>query len=241
MGFLVDAFNLLIYQPLFNALVILYSYLPGQDLGIAIIALTVLIKLALYPLSAKGIRAQKALQEIQPKIKELQKKFKDDKEKQVKAVMDFYKKEKINPFSSLLPLLVQLPILIGLFRVFGRGFGPEQLEYLYSFVQNPGQINAVFLGIIDLETAYVPLAVLAGIFQFIQAKMLSSKKTGPPDFAQMLQKQMVYFFPIFTVFLLIYVIPVSAIALYWVTITVFTVCQQYITLKKYDSGKLGKN
>jgi len=241
MDFIVNVFNLLISQPLFNYLVFLYSYLPGQDFGIAVIVLTVSIKLILYPLSAKGIRAQKALQDIQPKIKELQQKFKNDKEKQVKAIMDFYKKEKVNPFSSILPLFVQLPILIGLFRVFSKGFGPEQFDRLYSFIEHPGLIDTTFLGIVDLAGPSMVLAFLAGVFQFVQAKMLTPKKIGPPDFSQMLQKQMVYFFPIFTVFLLWFIIPVSAIALYWLTITIFTICQQYITLKKYDSGKSEKN
>ena len=66
MDFIVNVFNEAIYQPLFNALVVLYSYLPGHDFGIAIILLTVLIKFVLYPLSAKGIRNQRALQELQP-------------------------------------------------------------------------------------------------------------------------------------------------------------------------------
>ena len=248
MGFVVSAFNLLIYQPLFNALVLLYSYLPGHDFGIAIIFLTIIIKLLLYPLSAKSIKAQKALQEVQPKIKELQEKFKNDKEKQVKMIMDLYKKEKVNPFSSMLPLLVQLPILIGLFRLFTRGFGPdgfapEQFQWLYSFVSHPGHINTTFLGIVNLTEASLVLAVLAGALQFFQVKMMAPKKTksGPPDFAQMMQKQMIYFFPIFTVFILWRIIPVSALALYWITVTVFTICQQYITVKKYDSGKSGKN
>ena len=259
MDFIVSAFNFLIYQPLFNALVFLYSYLPWQDFGVAIIVLTVLIKLALFPVSAKGIKAQKALQDVQPKIKELQEKFKNDKEKQVKMIMELYKREKINPFSSMLPLLVQLPILIGIFRLFTRGFGPdgfvvEQFQWLYSFMPHPGQIDTTFLGIIDLAKGptmedgsfiwpAVILIILAGSLQFIQAKMLSSKKTkaGPPDFSQMLQKQMLYFFPIFTVFILWKVIPISAVALYWLTVTIFTICQQYITLKKHDSGKSGKN
>ena len=241
MDFLVSVFNLLIYQPLFNALVLLYLHLPFQDLGIAIILLTILIKLVLCPLSAKGIKAQKALQDVQPKIKALQEKLKNDKERQVKEIMALYKKEKVNPFSSILPLLVQLPILIGLFRVFIRGFGPEQFERLYSFIQIPTQIDPVFLGIIDLTGPSLILALLAGVLQFAQAKMISSKKSGPPDFAQMLQKQMVYFFPVFTFFLLMYIIPISAVALYWITITAFTICQQYITLKKYDSGKPGEN
>jgi len=248
MGLIVSAFNALIYQPLFNVLVLLYSYLPGQDFGIAIIVLTVLIKLALYPLSAKGIKAQKALQEIQPKIKALQERLKNDKEKQVREMMELYKKEKINPFSSMLPLLVQLPILIGLFRVFTRGFGAEQLERLYSFVPPPGQIDTTFLSMVDLmegPTSWpaITLILLAGALQFIQAKMITPKraKTGSSDFSQMLQKQMVFFLPIFTIFLLWRVIPISALALYWVTITIFTICQQYITLKKYDSGKPGKS
>lgn len=254
MDFIVSVFNALIYQPLFNILVLLYSYLPGQDFGIAIIVLTVLIKLALYPLSAKGIKAQKALQEIQPKIKALQERLKNDKEKQVREIMELYKKEKVNPFSSMLPLLIQLPILIGLFRVFTRGFGPEQLERLYGFVPHPGQIDTTFLSIVDLmkgpttEEAglvwpAVFLIVLAGALQFIQAKMITPKKVkaGPPDFSQMLQKQMIFFFPIFTVFILWVVIPISALALYWVVITVFTIGQQYITLKKYDLGKAGKS
>jgi len=248
MDFIVTAFNVLIYQPLFNALVLLYSYLPGQDFGIAIIVLTVLIKFILYPLSSKGIRAQKALQEVQPKIKEVQERFKHDKEKQVKAVMDLYKREKINPFSSMLPLLVQLPILIGLFRVFTRALGPEglkpeQFEWLYGFVSHPGEIDTAFLGILNLTEASLALAILAGGLQFVQAKMIAPKKikAGPPDFSQMMQKQMIYFFPVFTVFILWYVIPVSALALYWITVTVFTICQQYITFKKHDSGKSGKN
>jgi YidC/Oxa1 family membrane protein insertase len=260
MGFIVSIFNLLIYQPLFNALIFLYYHLPGQDLGVAIIILTVLIKLILWPLSSKGIKAQKALQDVQPKIKELQERFKNDKERQVKEIMELYKKEKVNPFSSILPLLVQLPILIGLFRVFGKGLGPEQLEKLYGFIPDPGQINTMFLGIVDLaegptriiengseQTVFlwpaIAIIILAGVFQFIQAKMLSPRKikAGASDFSQMLQKQMTYFFPLFTVFILWFVIPVLALALYWLTITIFTICHQYITLKKHDPGKSGEN
>jgi YidC/Oxa1 family membrane protein insertase len=238
MGIFINVFNIILYQPLFNALVLLYLYLPGQDFGVAVIVLTILIKLILYPLGAKGIRAQKSLQELQPKIKEMQEKFKNDKEKQAKAMMEFYKKEKINPLSGCLPLLIQLPILIGLFRVFWRGFEPEQFQFLYSFLPYPGQIDTTFLGIINLAEASVILAIITGIFQFIQTKMLSpstssgqaTKQKGPPDFSSMMQKQMLYFFPIFTVFIL-WRLP-SAIALYWLVTTLFTIGQQYVTLRK---------
>ena len=88
MSFLINAFNTILYQPLFNALLLFYEYLPGRDFGVAIIILTIIIKFILYPLGAKGIRSQKAMQDLQPKIKEIQERFKNDKEKQAREVME---------------------------------------------------------------------------------------------------------------------------------------------------------
>ena len=130
MSFFSKAFYAVLYQPLLNALVFLYTYLPGHDFGIAIIILTSLIKLLLYPLGTKAVRAQRALAELQPKIKEIQEKYKKDKATQTKEIMDLYKKEKVNPFAGMLPLIIQLPILIALYRVFWKGLQPEQAGYL---------------------------------------------------------------------------------------------------------------
>ena len=237
----VSFFDIVLYQPLFNGLILLYQYLPGQDFGIAVIVLTVLIRLILYPLGTKGIRMQKALSELQPKMKEIQEKFKQDKEKQAKAMMELYQKEKVNPFSGCLPILVQLPIIIALYRVFWKGLQPEQLAYLYSFVPSPGVINSSFLGFIDLAVPCIGLAFLAGILQFFQTKMISpsiskkaSKKTKGNDpmagFSDIMQKQMLYFFPFFTV-LILWKLP-SAIGLYWIVFTLFAIIQQHFTLKK---------
>jgi YidC/Oxa1 family membrane protein insertase len=247
MDIFINAFNLLLYQPLFNALILLYEYLPGHDFGLAVIALTILIKIILYPLGSQGIRSQKKLSAVQPKLKEIQEKFKSDKEKQTRAVMDFYKKEKINPFSGCLPLLVQLPILIALFRVFWKGFGESQFEFLYNFVPHPGQIDLTFLGILNLAEASIVLALLNGLAQFFQAKMLSRRNTpskqtdqkGRPDFSQMMQKQMLYFFPLFTVFIL-WRMP-AAVGLYWLVTTLFTIGQQYIILKKHEPSGIAEN
>src|SRR3989338_1999815 len=115
MGFLGQIFNTIFYQPLLSALLFIYQRLPGHDLGVAIILLTLLIKLLLYPLGAKAIKSQKALQELQPKMKEIQERFKNDKNTQAKETMELYKREKINPFSSFGLLIVQLPILFALF------------------------------------------------------------------------------------------------------------------------------
>lgn len=226
-------FNLLLYQPLFNALVLLYQYLPGHDFGLAIIILTVLIKITLYPLGAKAIQSQKELQEIQPKIKEAQEKFKNDKEKQVQATMEIYQKAKINPFSSLLPLLIQFPILIALYRLFWKGFRSEQLVYLYSFIPYPAAVSQTFLGLIDLTGPSFILAVLTGIAQFLQTKTSLGKRKAEKksaDFNQMMEKQMLYFFPIFTVMILLK-LP-AALALYWLTSTLFTIGQQYTIFKR---------
>ena len=235
MSSIIDIFNLIFYQPLLQALILLYKYLPGHDFGVAVIALTVLIKLALYPLGVKGIRSQKALQELQPRIKEIQNRLKDDKAKQTKEVMELYKKEKVNPFSGLLLLLVQLPILFALFRVFSKGF------------EGMGEINTTFFGFMDLADKSTILVILAGLAQFWQAKTqapasiplrgTSAGKPSAPDFSSMMQKQMLYFFPLFTVFIL-WKMP-AAIALYWLVTTLFTIGQQYIILKKKKENVAG--
>lgn len=235
MNLLISLFNTILYQPLFNALVLLYVYLPGHDFGVAVIILTVLIKLVFYPLGTQAIRSQKALSNLQPKIAEIQKKYKGEKEKQAQATLELYKKEKINPFSGCLPLLIQLPILIALYQVFWRGLQPAQMSHLYSFVPHPGVINPDFLGIINLSKPNIYLAIFAGISQFFQSKMIMSKskiktKEKTSQFGEMMQKQTLYFFPIFTVFIL-WNLP-SAIGLYWVVTTIFSIIQQYFIFKK---------
>lgn len=232
-----NLFNAVLYQPLFNGLILLYQYLPGHDLGVAIIVLTLIIKIVLWPLAAKGFQSQRALNKLQPKMKEVQERFKNNKEEQAKAVMALYKEEKINPFSGFLTLIVQLPILWALFRVFINGFGEEQLKFLYPLTQGVGQINTSFLGLIDLSQPSVILAILTGVLQFVQSKMTfpkQSQKTQSekPQFSSMMQKQMLYLLPFFTVFIL-WRLP-SAVALYWLTTTIFTILQQYIILKKHE-------
>lgn len=220
---------------------LLYNYIPGHDFGIAIIFLTILIRVVLYPLSVKAVNSQKSLQELQPKIKLIQEKYKDNKEKQAKEMLALYKTEKINPFSGLLLAIIQLPILIALYQVFWNGLKPEELSGLYAFVQNPGQINALFLNIINLSKPNIVFAVLAGAVQYFQTKMLlpqnSKVKQGKQaDFSQIMQKQMTYFFPVFTVIILLG-LP-SALGLYWTTSGLFSIVQQYFILKKNGTERL---
>jgi len=240
MNFLIDAFNTILYRPLFNALVIFYQLIPGHDFGVAVILLTILTRLIIYPFMAQSLRSQKVLTDLQPKIQEIQDKYKDDKEKQAQAMMETYRKEKINPFGGFLPLLIQIPILIALYQVFWKGLRPEEMANLYSFVSQPRIINPNFFGLINLAESSLILALIAAIFQFFQTKMLTlyqpvglgktPKKTDQmTQFSNLFQKQMLYFFPIFTV-LILWKLP-AAIALYWITTSLFSLVQQYLIFK----------
>lgn len=225
-------FHIALYQPLFNALVFLYDYMPGHDFGIAIVFLTLVIRFILYPISVKAVNSQTNLQKLQPQVQEIQKKYKDDKEKQAKEILDLYKKEKINPFSGIFLALIQLPILIALYRVFWVGLDPKELSILYWFIPNPGQINPLFLTLIDLSKPNIIFAILAGLVQYFQTKMLlpknSTNKIG--DASQMVQKQMNYIFPVFTIVILMS-LP-SALGLYWTISGIFSIIQQYLIFKK---------
>lgn len=229
MEIITTIFNNLLYQPLFNLLVFFYSLVP--DFGVAIILVTLLIRLILFPLSRKGIKSRKAMEGLQPKIKEIQKKYKN-KEEQAQEMMKFYKENKINPASGCLPLLIQLPILIALYRAFIGVIDPKSLNLLYPFIRNPGSLNTSFLGLLDLAVPSVFLAVLAGVFQFIQSRIMfksSSGQTqlsGKMDIQKTMSRQMTYFMPLITVFIALK-LP-AGLPLYWIVTTLFSMGEYWL-------------
>lgn len=233
-----NIFNVILYQPIFNLLVFFYNTIPGHDVGVAIIVLTIVIRLILWPFAQKSLKSQKAMQTIQPKIEELKKKYKDNKEKMTQEMMRLYKEEKVNPFSSCLPLLIQFPFLIAVFQVFRNGLSSDaSLNLLYPFVANPGHINAIAFGFLDLAKSNIYLAILAGLAQFWQAKMMVTKKPavntpGSKDESMMaaMNKQMVYFMPLITVFISMS-LP-GGLALYWFITTLLMAVQQIFIFKK---------
>ena len=227
MNFLTELFNKILYQPLFNALFFLYQFLPGRDFGIAVIVLTALIRLALSPLMAQSLKSQKALSGIQEKVKEIQNNNKDNKEKQMQEILELYQKEKINPLNSLVPVLIQLPLLIALYRVFWRGLQIEELSNLYSFIPRPEIISFSFLNLIDLAQPSLVLAILAGFAQLIQMKS-NQKKTGQATSG--VSGQMIFMFPFLTIFILIRM--PAAVALYWITTTILSIVQQHLIFKR---------
>ncbi len=245
-------YNDLLYYPLFNLMVFFYNVVPGQDIGIAIILLTLLVRIVLYPINNKSIKSQKRLQEIQPEMKKLQNKYKENKQEQAKKLMELYQKHKVNPLSGCLPLLLQFPILIALYHVFINGFKDESLNILYPFIYNPGHIDAISLGIINLSETNIYLAVIAATLQYFQSKMLMGGKTKEKeddekekkektaeektqDFAQSMTKNMIYIMPVLT-FVFAMSFP-SGLALYWAVTTLFAIAQQHIITKKEEKRK----
>jgi len=230
-------FTILFYQPVLNLLVWFYNILPGHDMGIVIIALTILVKLILWPLSQKSLKSQQAINRLQPKIKEIQDKYKDDKEKQGQALMNLYRQEKINPASSCLPLLIQLPLLWAVFMVFRDGLSNQSLSLVYPFISRPELLKTTFFGIIDLAKSSKILAVVTGLTQFLQTK-ISARYTMPTkgsksqteNFAVMMNKQMMFMMPLMTV-VICWTLP-SGLAMYWLLSSAITIFQQLYWFKK---------
>ncbi len=236
MSIISTVFNEALWRPLFNGLVFFYTLFPWKDLGVAIILLTIVIRLLLAPILGRARKAQHELAKIQPEIKKIQEKFKDNKEAQSKALMEFYAANKVNPFSGCALMLVQLPILLALFSVFRSGFDPNQLVYLYSFIPSPGSLHTVSLGIIDLAKGNIILGAIAAITQYYQTKLtlhatnsfnVSTKKG---DFSQALQWQSLYIFPVL-IFAWSYSLP-SALTLYWTILNLFGILQEIVERRK---------
>lgn len=229
MNFFLQLYTELLWRPLFNALIGLYAILPGQDLGVAIIALTIAIRLLLLPLFHHTQKSQKELSRIQPKIKEIQAAHKNDKQAQSKALMELYAAERVNPFGGCLGALVQLPLLIALFQVFQSGFDMEHLQYLYPFIPRPATINTVSFGLVDLSHGNIFFGALAAITQYLQARVaLASSASSVPQnsFTKSLNWQTLYLFPIL---ILVWSLKLpSALTLYWTMANIFGIVQERI-------------
>jgi YidC/Oxa1 family membrane protein insertase len=223
-------FFVLLYQPIYNALVFVYTLAPWGGLGLAIIVMTIFVKSILLPLTYKSMKAQKELQEIQPKIAEIKEKYKDDKEALAKELMGVYKAHNVNPFASCLPTIIQLIVFIALYQALAAGIHTVDPTILYAFVQNPGTMSPWFLGL-DLSVISIPLGVIAGIAQYFQAKQMITRR--PPkavqgavasfdeDMTATMNKMMLYGLPIMMLVLGSTTL-VGGVTLYIVISTVYT-------------------
>jgi YidC/Oxa1 family membrane protein insertase len=232
-----NLFYITFVQPIFNLLIFIYNILPWPDIGMATIILTIIIRLILAPLFYKSTRQQLIINQLQPTIKKIQKEYKDNAEKLAKAQMELYSQHKVNPFGSCFISLIQLPIILAVYRVFLMGFSPEILQNnLYSFVNLPQNINPLFLGIVDLNKPNIFLAIISAVLQYISTKLSlpsssNSKTISDPSqkMANVFQKQMVFIGPAIT-FIILLGLP-SNLGLYWSITTLFSITQQWFIKK----------
>lgn len=242
-------FDLVIYQPILNALLYLQKALPGHDMGLAIVLLTIGIKAIFYIPSLAAIRSSRQLQTLQPKLRALQEQYKNDKEGLAREQMKLYKESKVNPLSSCLPILVQLPFLYALYRVFFNGLqvdkegllAADQLKHVYpalrEYFSSTPLHTLTYFGLDLAKKHNVILAILAAGSQFWQTKMLAAPKEPKTKEAKdeamtsALNKQATYLFPLLTLYIAYQFS--SGLALYWLTSTVFTIAQQYVFLRRH--------
>ena len=235
-------FNTFFYEPLYNGLVFLISVMPGTDVGLAVIVLTLLVKIIILPLSHKSVASQAKMRSIEPEMKRVKEQHKD-KQEQARQVMDLYKKHGVNPFSGCFLMLVQLPIIFALYWVFLKGLAHNiDQGLLYSFVVAPEQIDMYFLGLIDMSKKNIILAALAGISQYFQMKLSmppipkesGGKKEGDisfkDEFAKNMNVQMRYMLP-GIVFFVAYSIS-SAVALYWLVSNLFSIGHELVVKRR---------
>jgi len=213
-------FNSYVYEPLLSVLLFIYNSVAFSDLGVAIILLTVLIRVVLFPLFYKGAKDQAIMQKLQPHIKKLQIDHKDDKERQAKELLDLYKKYSFNPFFGIFSVLIQLPIFFALFKLFGSELG------------NLGLASTMMFGVINLGTKGVVLPAIAAGLQYIQGKLSLPmvKAEGKENSFASMAKTMIYIGPILTV--LIFSNLPSALSVYWIISSLFAIGQQIYINKK---------
>ncbi|MBC7498239.1 YidC/Oxa1 family membrane protein insertase [Candidatus Gracilibacteria bacterium] len=244
----------LVYEPIYNLFIALLTWVPGHSLGWAIIIITLIIRLILLVPQQHMLESQKKLQKIQPKIKAIQKEFKTDQAVLGQKMMELYKTEGVNPMGSCLPLLIQMPILIGLYWVISGITDPSNLYHLYPIFESfqPSNIVTTFFGLnlsqIGGITAIIFGLILGGT-QWVQAYMsfhytIKTKKetqepkkevdpTSPEAILdpEMMQKMMLYMLPVMLA-VSSYFFPLG-IALYWFIGTLFVIAQQwYVNNKK---------
>lgn len=229
--------NLFIYQPLYNTTAFLIDVLPRHSLGLAIIILTILVKIILFPSSKRAAVSQMKMKEIAPQIEKIKKDFPDKKEQAIQT-MALYKQNKIHPLSGLIPILIQIPIILGLYWVLRSGL--DFKAGLYPFIKAPSIINANFLDFVDLNKKSIALSILVGLSQLVQALLMPknepqgdvNKNSMQYQMTKSLSFQMKYILPVF-IGLVSYQLP-SFISLYWVVSNIFGIFQQ-----SYFNRKLG--
>ena len=242
-------FHTLFYKPMYNALIYILSIIPTHDVATSVIILTILVKLILLPLSKKMFLSQIAQKKVQPIISKLQEEYKDNRQMLGMKMMEVYKEHKLNPFSSILLMFIQIPIVFALYFVFSRGGLPTlKVDDLYIFIPHTVNIQHIVFGI-DFVKASAYIGVLAAVFQYVQIRFSLSSTVQNQDIykkniadlkpEEMVQRQMTVMVKYFIPFLIfIASLKVSAaVALYWIVSSIFMITQELYFRKKFNIVK----
>ncbi len=239
MGLIGNLFNHIFTYPIFNGLILLYQLFG--DLGLSIIVLTLVIKLILFPLTLQQLKSMKATQALQPQVAEIRKKYAKDQQAQAVATQALYKEYGLNPLAGCLPLLIQLPVLYGLFYALNTGLIKATLPHInaiiYPFLPHLTKIPDIYikwftfispsLHISLVAPHNLILAILAAVATFVQLRMSQPKTVGATasDPSTQSMKTMQYIMPFVTGYFA-WLYP-SGLALYWTVSSVFQAVQQY--------------
>lgn len=222
--------NIFSYIPIILGTLLKFLYDIIGNYGLSIIVFTIITRLLLLPLSLAQTKSMKEMQVIQPKMDEIKKKYANDQEKQQQKIMELYKDHKVNPFAGCLPLLIQLPIIVGLFNVLR-----QPVKYVFGTEAAYKAADAAFLWMKSLDkpdvivvagiTLPFILPILSGLMTYVQTAMMSPKTKSKES--NSMQMTMLYVFPL----LMLYwglSFP-AGVMLYWVVGTIFQIVQQYFT------------
>lgn len=224
-----NVWELIIQQPIINILIVMSHYL-ADNFGLAIIALTVIVNLMMLPMTLSQIRSSKAMQDLQPKIAELQKKYGKDKQKFAQEQMRLFKESGVKPAGCFITMIIQAPVWIALYQaiMLALAVAPEGLlnlsKYLYPWpvVYSVLPLNREFI-FLDLAQPNFILAILVGVTMWLQQKMSMTTPVDPKQAQQ--SRMMLWMMPLmFTFFSLSFP---SGLALYWVANSIVRVVLQY--------------
>ena len=239
-----NLFDAAIYNPLYNGLVYLVGIIPSHDVCIAVVLLTIVVRIIVYPLSRRAVQAQLDMKKVAPEVTKIRDQYKGDKQGESKAIFALYKEHDIHPFASFLLILVQFPVLIGLYWVFSRGGLPTiNTSLLYSFVHVPTSVNMEFLGIQNMAAHSIVLAILASVTQFAYTRLsmgprgvkTATEASFSDDMAKSLDVQARFVLP--AIIGVIAYSVVAAVPLYWVTSNSFMILQEYAAGRRFTADK----
>ncbi len=248
-------FRAIISKPLFNALVSIVEYLPGHSFGWAIVILTILVRLILFIPNQKSMRSQREIQKLQPKIEQIKEEHKGNQQMIALKTMELYKTHKVNPMGSCLPLLLQMPVLFGIYYIVRDGLSPHLNYFLYNFNAKVdlSVVNTQFFGLDLAQKGTIILAILVGIAQWgsVALTLMSAKRKkakegtaivekkksdNPMDQMQQMNKVMQWILPLMVAFF-VTSFP-AGVGIYWLTSTLFGITQQKYVNWQIDKPKI---